>query len=542
MISITLGWSKSLYVTFVTLLLGEGTGYVSESYLRAVPRSQSPSKAATSKPIHASGSPVKVRAALILLRFIMAATIAYSASSQPVSTTQIAAWLTAGVSQRRLAQLVEERGLATLPTKAEIHDLEAVGAGKELLHALNSSNAQSAKIGDPIPAALSKAAAEAHRQNWHEAEVNLRLVLSSGVDDSAIHLALGAMLREQEQWDAAFDELAEATQLMPDLPENHDELAYLFYRIDDGPNAVAEARTALSLDPKNAAGYQYLGLAHYSVGQYGPAVHAFAESLVRDPDNADTYYDMGIALHADGNLPGALAAYQHAIRLRPGFWEAHSNLALILHERGDLVQAVAEYREAKKLAPGEASVRNNLGNTYCDQGNFDAAVNEFRELYRQHPEWQQGHTCLASAYMAKRNFDGAVEELRLAVRLNPNGSAEHRVLGQALLLASQPDEAIKELRLAVSLNPDSDLAHHLLGTALYQQQDLHGAEREFREALRLKGTADNHYALAACLMSLDRYDEALSELETAARLDPSQSLYRARREELLKLLKDSKAQ
>jgi tetratricopeptide (TPR) repeat protein len=98
---------------------------------------------------------------------------------------------------------------------------------------------------------------------------------------------------------------------------------------------------------------------------------------------------------------------------------------------------------------------------------------------------------------------------------------------------------MRELKLAVCLNPDSDAAHHLLGTVLFQQQQVHAAEQEFREALRLNGSADNHYSLAACLMSLDRYQEALSELELASRLDPARTLYRARREELLKLMKDT---
>ena len=40
-------------------------------------------------------------------------------------------------------------------------------------------------------------------------------------------------------------------------------------------------------------------------------------------------------------------------------------------------------------------------------------------------------------------------------------------------------------------------------------------------------------------MSMDRYQEALTELEIAARLEPERHLYRARREELMKLMKDS---
>jgi tetratricopeptide (TPR) repeat protein len=82
----------------------------------------------------------------------------------------------------------------------------------------------------------------------------------------------------------------------------------------------------------------------------------------------------------------------------------------------------------------------------------------------------------------------------------------------------------------------------LLGTVLFEQQQLHAAETEFREALRLDDSADNHYSLAACLMSLDRYQEALAELESASRLDPGRTLYRARREELLRLMKETNGQ
>lgn len=108
-----------------------------------------------------------------------------------------------------------------------------------------------------------------------------------------------------------------------------------------------------------------------------------------------------------------------------------------------------------------------------------------------------------------------------------------------MLLDNKSEEALHELRVAVSLNPDSDVAHHLLGTVLFQQGDLIAAEKEFREALRVNASADNHFSLAACLMSLDRYQEALLEIDVATKLDPERTLYRARREELMKLIKDT---
>jgi tetratricopeptide (TPR) repeat protein len=100
-------------------------------------------------------------------------------------------------------------------------------------------------------------------------------------------------------------------------------------------------------------------------------------------------------------------------------------------------------------------------------------------------------------------------------------------------------EALRELRLAVQLDPDSPLAHHYLATALFNGEDFAAAETEFRQTLRLQPTANNHFSLSACLMSLGRYDDALTELDKATRLGPAQNLYRARKQELLRLRKAS---
>jgi len=232
-----------------------------------------PGEAALRKPIHELGSTVRIKASLALSLFVLATVAAHSSErpdpqSRAVTSTQLAAWLTGGVSSSRLARLVSERGLATLPTQAELKQLEVAGAGKDLMRIASSGNAFSAQIGPAIPAGLLKAASDLKAQRLHEAESELRGVISADADNSALHFALGVVLRQQDKFDDAYDELATALKLMPDLPENHSAIAYLFYRLDDGPNAIAEARTALSLDPKNGEAYQYLGLGHYSIGQY----------------------------------------------------------------------------------------------------------------------------------------------------------------------------------------------------------------------------------------------------------------------------------
>jgi tetratricopeptide (TPR) repeat protein len=453
----------------------------------------------------------------------------------PIDRTQLVAWITGGVSNARIARLATERRVSFTVSPAEEKKLRAVGVDAGLIRALRAAHRGPDSKMD-CPPALYKAAELAHAKKYDAAASQLTKLLQSDSDNSSLHFAFGQMLLLDEQFDGAMDEFSESARLTPGFPETHSRLAYLFYRSDDSANTIAEARTALSMDPGNAEAYRYLGLGLVGTGKTYAALNAYEQSLIREPENPDTYYDIGIARREVGDLRGAMVAYRHALRIKSDFWEAHSNLGVVLHDLGRLDEAVLEYREAKRLAPDESSVRNNLGNTYCDKGEYDAAIAEFRELYRMDAGWDGGHACMAQAFMVKKDYASAIGELRQTVLQNPTGASEHRVLGQALLLAGKPEEALKELEAAVYLGPDSAVAHHYLGTALFETQSFQQAEKEFREAVRLEPSAQNHYSLAACLMAMGHNDEALAELENASRLDPAQNLYRARKEELLKVM------
>lgn len=473
--------------------------------------------------------------AILLLLTI---TVAHASEHRPLNCTQLVSWVLGGVPEARLSQLVEQRGISFAPGAECTDTLRAAGAHAALLQNLQKAHQVAPSQSNGVcPAGLVQAVSLMRDQHYREAERELRNALRADPGNGALHFALGSVLRKEESWEGALDEYTESARLMRDVPETHNRMSYLFFKMGDPENAVAEARTALSMDPRNAEAYKVLGLGLSAGGQYDAALHAFEESLVRQPDSPDVYQNMGITFREKGDLVRAAGAYRKALQLRPNFWEAHNNLGMVLREQHKYPEAIAEYREAKRLAPDQPAIRNNLGGTYCDIEDYDAAIAEFRELFRMDPSWTGGHNCMAKALMAKRQYDDAISELRLAVRENPTGAAEHRVLGQALLLTHKNPDALRELRIAVQLNPDSALAHHYLAVALESNQDYAAALVEHREAIRLEPTADNHYYLAVSLINKGNYDEALQELETAAQMNPSQRMYRTRKDELLKQMK-----
>ena len=261
---------------------------------------------------------------------------------RPLDCSHVMAWVTGGMTQPRIQRLAYERGLDFAINQKETVRLLKSGAEPGLVQNLRTAKlAQSNRQPNSCPAQLAWAGELVHQKKYEQAEPLIQKLIASDPNNSALRFALGYIEQQQSDWDAAFDAYLDSRNLMPGLADTHARLAYVFYRCDDGDNAIAEARTALSIDPKNPEAYRYLGLGFYANQQYAYAIHAFQESLALEPDNADTYYDMGITLASTGDLSDAAAAYRKAIALHPQFWEAYNNLGTLQHRMKNLAAAVA---------------------------------------------------------------------------------------------------------------------------------------------------------------------------------------------------------
>jgi tetratricopeptide (TPR) repeat protein len=225
--------------------------------------------------------------------------------SKPLECSQFMAWVIGGVSSQRLTRVAQQRGVAFAVDESAAEALQVSGAQPELIQSLRAMHASG---NASCPAPLAQAGALARQKRYQESEIILRKLLATDSQNAGLHFALAYIRQQRGDWDDAFDHYSDSRDLMPGFPDTHSRLAYVFYRSDEGDNTIAEARTALSMDPQNAEAYRYLGLGLFANSKYDAAMHAFQESLVREPGNADTYYDMGITLHGKGDSRGAAEA------------------------------------------------------------------------------------------------------------------------------------------------------------------------------------------------------------------------------------------
>ncbi len=208
-------------------------------------------------------------------------------AAKPVDCAQLMTWMGGGISNQRLDRLVHERGISFALDHDGAEALSSAGASSQLLSDMRIMPASGAGTNIGCPARLEQAAKLVHQQEYEDAEPILRQLISSDFNNADLHFALAYVRQQQNDFNEAFDEYSNAKELSPGFPETHNDLSYLFDRSNDGDNAIAEARTALSIDPQNAEAYRYLGLGLYANEQYPSALYAFQESLAPNSDSAD---------------------------------------------------------------------------------------------------------------------------------------------------------------------------------------------------------------------------------------------------------------
>lgn len=178
------------------------------------------------------------------------------------------------------------------------------------------------------------------------------LEVTLSVDSYRAHMALGAILQQQDRLDEAIGHFSEAARLRPDS---------------------AEAQHGLGL----SLGRQ---------GKVPEAVAALMEAVRLKPGSAEAQRDLGFGLSRQGRTADAVAHYEEAIRLKPGLPDVHNNLGVLLGEQGRMAEALPHFAEAARLKPDFEQARLNLAIALAQTGRPGEALAEFREVLRINPD------------------------------------------------------------------------------------------------------------------------------------------------------------
>jgi tetratricopeptide (TPR) repeat protein len=313
-------------------------------------------------------------------------------------------------------------------------------------------------------------------------------------------------------------------------------------RSSDLPEAAAQLRQAILLEPGNGDFYAELGDVLLNLSRYEEAAAALQTAAFLKPERPHVFCRLAQALVEERQREEALAALKAALERRPNCPDALAVRGEQFLRDDNLTAAQADFKRVVELEPGFALAYQKLGYILLETNQTDAAIPVLQKGLAASPNHPGLHFLLGHAY-SKRPSDPqsqklAEQEYRLSLPGNPEAAQARAALGQLYLRAGRLREAGEEYEQALTLSP-------YLKDALYGLTQVREREGKPEEAARHRKMYDRFLAwerqmaelqaradvdrdnvdlqvrLAGLLLEKGLYKQAGRPLHTAVSMDPA---------------------
>lgn len=326
----------------------------------------------------------------------------------------------------------------------------------------------------------------------HHIETGLefaRQISKKGGDDANVHFALGVVLAEENQFEAAEHEL----------------------EIADG------------LKPRNYAILLNQGRASFHCKHYGKAESALDRALLIDPDSVEAMKTLGQVFIDQQRTVDALQVLVKAHKLAPRDADVIFLLARVSMLESYDDDAISLLEEGIKIAPRNPELHAALGECYFQTGKADKALAEF-ELLREIDPTAKPYAFLSFYYRYMGKFDEARKASLEGLKIDPRNLACLFSLGAVLNKQGDEVEAEKYLIEALKTDPNFD-------QALLELANVKIAAKRYEEAIPLlrhamevsRDPAPAYYKLATVERILHRTDDSQRDFKIFQTLSKSPS-------------------
>jgi predicted Zn-dependent protease len=196
-------------------------------------------------------------------------------------------------------------------------------------------------------------------------------------------------------------------------------------------------------------------LAAYNQKDYRAAVDLFEEVIQEIPENPSAHQYLGLAHYQLGEFADALEDLQSARDLRPDSFQLLDHYVTIAKKAGDLEKAEAALLDYIGRNPDETEPRLELSRIARTLGKADEALEQAAYLANA----QEASPEFKYEYGVSLKEAGKLEEAKAALKssleLDPSSAAANHALGVTELLSGKPQEAVAPLEAAVARAPDN---------------------------------------------------------------------------------------
>ncbi len=374
------------------------------------------------------------------------------------------------------------------------------------------------------------------------------------------------------QMDKKIGDLQKAIDLKPDYAMAYYNLGNTYYQMKEYPKAIEFLSKTIELKPDYLEAYTTRGTVYLLTDRPGAAIQEYREALKLNPQDAVTRYNLFNllqdwqpdnaqefairgALLAEMNAPKqALADYKEALRRDRELVDVYHERGMLYMQLGENQGAIQDFTVVLRHEPDNVMVLVNRANCLLVNGRYTEALRDAQRASQIDPEHPKTHHAIANAYARLKRHPEAVQAYNRAIEVggdDPDTALSYNSRGIIWVLEGDDERALADFKKAAELMPAHAKAHYNMGGVYHRRHQLGWALEAFERAADL-GYEDAAVAyqqldaqinmavetkqaslqkqqnlndptkyvdLAYSYYQSEQYEEALTEIEQALRLD-----------------------
>jgi tetratricopeptide (TPR) repeat protein len=358
-----------------------------------------------------------------------------------------------------------------------------------------------------------------------KARTNLEAVLKAKPGDSLATLLLGMVSEELGDHQRAAKLLGNVLPLVRQRPETISALARANYHI----NEIEKARAALQMAAGPGAVFQAGRLAA-EFKDYETAEKMFLSIQNTYPDAGALNYNLALTQFSAKRYEPCEKTLLASISYGHATPDAYALLGWTYAKQQRADEMLKAFEKAINMAPSNETYFIDLGEAAMEDKKDGTALEVAKEAVKRFPLSSQAYRLKGSVELKMYLLTDALISYTRATELDSNNARAAVGLALTLWNMDRSDDAAKSFEEGVRKFPKD--AFFLMKYALFLlnapgERDA-AADARIKDLLKRSEALDasnseTHYQLGNLAIKENKYEEALSELQTAAKLDPDVS-------------------
>jgi tetratricopeptide (TPR) repeat protein len=193
----------------------------------------------------------------------------------------------------------------------------------------------------------------------------------------------------------------------------------------------------------------------------------------------------------------------------------------LLESKGELDRSLESIHKALLMNPDAAELQLRNGILLRQLDRFTESIEVLSQLKDNNPLWLPAYMELSTTYRMNSLYEEAIQVLQVAKQHFPEHTVIRFWLADAYREAEKPEQAREENQQIIDMEPGDPLNWKQRAELAIDADRYDEADEAYTKALQLKETADYYMRRSFSRYMVDRYEEAMMDIQSAVKLDES---------------------